>query len=64
LERRDLRRSDQKSGFPYTPKLLNDRRRLLNEVEERKKGYATIHLDGAKRKETKKDTGGGRIKKL
>jgi hypothetical protein len=64
LERRDLRKSQQTSGFPCNAKLLNEARRLRREIEEtKKKGYAAIHLEDAKRKETKKDTGEGRAKK-
>jgi hypothetical protein len=64
LKRRDLRKSQQTSGFLSNPKLLNDVRGLRREIEEtKKKGYAAIHLEDAKRKETKKDTGEGRAKK-
>jgi hypothetical protein len=44
LETRDLRKSQQTSGFRCDPKLLNDARRILKEVEKAKKrSYATIH---------------------
>jgi hypothetical protein len=64
LERKDLRKSQQTSGFPGNPKVLNEARRLRREIEEtKKKGYATIHLQEAKRKEAEKDTGEGRTQK-